>query len=160
MSDSKISIDQPVELDLRGFHRRLPRAAIAWHISRLSEDGTLAIIVDSDVDNESVIEALRFCGAEIVSDDVRDDGRWLNVHKGNAHSITLELDMRGRRCPIPVIEARRKLQTMSSGEVLKLFTDCTSAPAEINAWAESSAGVAFLGEWSKGPDHYFLLESR
>lgn len=33
------------------------------------------------------------------------------------------LDLRGYRCPIPVLKARRRLETMSAGERLEILAD-------------------------------------
>lgn len=159
MSERKIAESQPLELDLSGFRRRLPRAAIAWHVERLGIDDTLPIILDRAADSGSVVEALRCCGAELVSTEVGERGQLLTVRKSRVRSITRELDMRGRRCPAPVIEARRQLRGMSSGEVLKMFSDCTGAPAEVDTWAANSANVSLLDTWRQGPDHVFLIGS-
>jgi TusA-related sulfurtransferase len=159
MSERKISVSQPLELDLSGFRRRLPRAAIAWHVGQLGVDDNLTIILDPAADSGSVVEALRSCGGEFVRTEIGERGQLLTVRWSRVRSITRELDMRGRRCPVPVIEARRQLRGMSSGEVLKMFADCTGAPAEVDTWAANSANVALLDTWSQGPDHVFLIGS-
>jgi len=160
MSERKYAVSQPFELDLSGFRRRLPRAALAWHIDRLGAEESLPIILDPATDNSAVEEALRCCGAEIVHRDTDEQGVHLTVRKSTVRSIIRELDMRGRRCPDPVIEARRQLRRMSSGEVLKMFADCTSAPAEVSAWSKNSANVSLLDTWSQGADHVFLIGGR
>lgn len=159
MSEGKVSADQCVKLDLRGFHRRLPRATISWHVGQLADGDVLALILDIDANTRSAIKAIRCCGAEIVTEEELGDRRLLKVRRSSILPAAQELDMRGRRCPMPVIEARRKLQAMPSGEVLKLLTDCTSAPAEVSAWAANSSDVAFIDSWRQGSDHFYLLGS-
>lgn len=147
------------ELDLSGFRRRLPRAAIAWHVGRLGPGDLLQVALDSDADRDLLLAAIRGCGGEVVASDA---GRQrFTVRNGGARAVTEELDMRGARCPMPVIEARRRVRRMSPGEVLKMLSDCTGAPAEVGTWTAQSADVALLGSWRQGGgDHVFLLGRR
>ena len=49
------------------------------------------------------------------------------------------LDMRGVACPGPIIEARKRLDVMGSGEVMQLITDCTAAMDDIPLWTRTSS---------------------
>lgn len=55
----------------------------------------------------------------------------------------VSLDMRGAVCPGPIVEARRILEAMQPGEVLRLVSSCSAARDDIASWA-SSTGHALL----------------
>jgi TusA-related sulfurtransferase len=48
--------------------------------------------------------------------------------------IALELDCRGRACPLPVIELARHLTDVAVGEVLAVVTDDAAARHDVPAW--------------------------
>jgi tRNA 2-thiouridine synthesizing protein A len=159
------SRDTPVaevhELDLRGFRRRLPRAAIAWHVGRLGPTQLLQVALDPDSDGKSLLVAIRCCGGEVVATEEGPERRRFTVRNRGLLTVTQELDMRGARCPAPVVEARRRLRRMSPGEVLRMVSDCTGTPAEVGSWAAQSVDFALLDAWHQGArDHVFLLGRR
>ena len=45
------------------------------------------------------------------------------------------LDTRGRSCPGPVIEAKRRAGELAPGEVLLLLSDCPGTHSDLQAWA-------------------------
>ncbi|MCR9087096.1 MAG: sulfurtransferase TusA family protein [Rhodobacteraceae bacterium] len=66
-----------------------------------------------------------------------------------------ELDATGLLCPLPVLKARKRLQSMASGQVLALLaTDpaavvdvphfCTEAGHELVAQTDSAAGQRYF----------------
>ncbi|NJD77561.1 MAG: ATP-binding cassette domain-containing protein [Candidatus Methanoperedens sp.] len=50
------------------------------------------------------------------------------------------LDLRNERCPYPLIIAKKELDKMKAGDILKVITDDPSAPENIQFWAKE-AGV-------------------
>ena len=52
----------------------------------------------------------------------------------NAH---VTLDMRGVSCPGPILEAKKLLDGMKSGETLQLVSDCPGAVADIKSWSRT-----------------------
>lgn len=65
------------------------------------------------------------------------DGRRLafTILNGDPWPASYVVDVRGSRCPTPVIEAERQLAGMSAGETLKLLSDCTSVDVELETWS-------------------------
>ena len=49
------------------------------------------------------------------------------------------LDVRGVSCPGPILEAKKMLDGMKSGEVLMLVSNCPGTPADIDAWVKNTA---------------------
>ncbi|WP_457614791.1 sulfurtransferase TusA family protein [Methanopyrus sp.] len=65
-----------------------------------------------------------------------------------------ELDVRGKVCPMPVLETRKKLEEMSEGEVLKVIGDYPPAKDNIRRFAEEN-GHEVLDVEDKG-DHFVI----
>jgi tRNA 2-thiouridine synthesizing protein A len=63
----------------------------------------------------------------------------------------IEVDSRGRRCPLPIIDLARRLPTAPVGEVIRVLADDPAAANDIPAWCRMK-GQEYLG--SPGPDAY------
>ena len=48
--------------------------------------------------------------------------------------VALELDCRGKLCPLPIIELGRHLTDVEVGEVLAVVSDDSAARHEVPAW--------------------------
>ncbi len=48
--------------------------------------------------------------------------------------VALELDCRGRPCPLPVIELARRIGDVRVGEVLAVVADDVAARYDVPAW--------------------------
>lgn len=46
------------------------------------------------------------------------------------------LDTKGRLCPIPLFHTKRNLEEMSSGDILKVISDDTTAKETIPKWCQ------------------------
>jgi TusA-related sulfurtransferase len=60
------------------------------------------------------------------------------------------LDVRGRACPVPVLELARALRGLRLGAVVRLQADDPAAPADIRAWCEST-GNQLVELFQDGP---------
>jgi TusA-related sulfurtransferase len=67
------------------------------------------------------------------------------------------LDLRGVACPGPILEARKLLDGMRTGEVLRLVTDCTAAMDDVPLWTRtSSVELLHSQEVADGAWQFFL----
>ena len=46
-----------------------------------------------------------------------------------------ELDCRGKRCPLPIIELSKKIKESELGQEVLLISDDPATAADLNAWA-------------------------
>ena len=46
-----------------------------------------------------------------------------------------EIDARGLRCPLPIIELGKQISTLSSGEEITLYSDDPATEPDLNAWS-------------------------
>ena len=58
-------------------------------------------------------------------------------------STNVTLDIRGAVCPGPIVEAKKLLNGMQSGEILKLVSDCPGVQSDIEGWA-AATGITLL----------------
>lgn len=50
----------------------------------------------------------------------------------------LELDVRGRPCPVPIIEAAKAMRGLAPGGLLVLRGDAPGLGADLKAWCETT----------------------
>ena len=69
----------------------------------------------------------------------------------------IEVDSRGRRCPLPIIDLARRMPAVPLGAVLRVLADDPAAANDIPAWCRMK-GHEYLG--SPGPDAYEVRRLR
>ncbi len=48
------------------------------------------------------------------------------------------LDVRGRACPIPIVELMRVMKTLAAGEEVEVRADDAAFPADVEAWCKKT----------------------
>ncbi|MEV6599345.1 sulfurtransferase TusA family protein [Actinoplanes sp. NPDC051346] len=56
----------------------------------------------------------------------------------------IEVDSRGRRCPLPIIDLAKRMPTVEVGEVVRVLADDPAAANDIPAWCRMK-GHEYLG---------------
>ncbi|GAA2465596.1 sulfurtransferase TusA family protein [Winogradskya humida] len=56
----------------------------------------------------------------------------------------IEVDSRGRRCPLPIIDLARAMPGVKVGEVVRVLADDPAAANDIPAWCRMK-GQEYLG---------------
>jgi len=74
------------------------------------------------------------------------------IRKGKRVPVKAQvcLDMRGALCPGPIIEAKKLLNGMAAGEVLKLISSCNASRDDVKTWTKNT-GHALLETWETEP---------
>ncbi|MCA0942188.1 sulfurtransferase TusA family protein [Yangia mangrovi] len=67
-----------------------------------------------------------------------------------------ELDARGLLCPLPVLKARKRLQGMGSGEVLRVVATDPAAVIDVPHFC-NEAGHALVGQVDEGETQVYLI---
>ncbi len=70
--------------------------------------------------------------------------------------IAETLDATGLLCPLPVLKARKRLQSLPAGAVLRILADDPAAVIDVPHFC-AEAGHAFLGERDEGAYRVFLV---
>ncbi|WP_207060674.1 sulfurtransferase TusA family protein [Motiliproteus sp. SC1-56] len=53
-------------------------------------------------------------------------------------TCTSEVDARGLRCPLPLIRLQERMETLASGESLRLLADDPGIEDDLPAWCEAT----------------------
>jgi tRNA 2-thiouridine synthesizing protein A len=63
----------------------------------------------------------------------------------SADAVPLELDCRGRRCPLPVIDLARAIEQVDVGGTVAVVADDPAARPDVQAWCRMR-GQQYVGE--------------
>ena len=56
------------------------------------------------------------------------------------------LDARGLKCPMPIIQARKRLDALPFGEVLKVVATDPGSVLDFQGWVKSGSAYELLGQ--------------
>jgi tRNA 2-thiouridine synthesizing protein A len=127
-----------VTLDLTGLSCPGPILGAKKVIAELAQGQVLLLISDCPATHDDLYAWAAHTRNQIVRSERRSDGATgYYVRRGRPTEPTpnVALDLRGFLCPGPVVEARRVLQRMPSGQLLKLTSDCPGALDDLTDWA-------------------------
>jgi tRNA 2-thiouridine synthesizing protein A len=68
-----------------------------------------------------------------------------------------ELDARGLNCPLPILRAKKALNGMAGGEVLKIISTDPGSVKDFEAFA-SQTGNELLESTEEGGEFYFMMK--
>jgi TusA-related sulfurtransferase len=149
-----------VTLDMRGLTCPAPLLGAKRVIDDLKNEQILLLLSDCPGTKDDL-----FAWAEQTSNDVLkteampDGGTGYYVMKGKGaeHKANVILDIRGVLCPGPIVEAKKLLNGMNSGEILKLISNCPGIRSDIVGWADTTR-VKILNtvETAAGEYEFFL----
>lgn len=150
------SLQPNVTLDLKGLTCPGPLLGAKRIVDELAEGQTLLLISDCPGTEADLFAWARVTGNQIVATDKRTDGgHGYYIRKGHSMrpDANVMLDMRGAVCPGPIVEAKKLLNAMQAGEVLKLVSNCPGVRSDITGWAEAT-GMKLLDSAEIAPGEY------
>jgi TusA-related sulfurtransferase len=59
---------------------------------------------------------------------------------------TATLDVRGLKCPMPIIQARKRMETLPAGSVLRIVATDPGSVLDFQGWMKSSSTYELLGQ--------------
>jgi TusA-related sulfurtransferase len=144
------------KLDLSGLTCPQPLLGAKRLVDELAPGQLFELVSDCPGTRDDLFIWSRHTGNEIVHvEPLGGERRAYFIRKGrsSAPQAQVTLDMRGAHCPGPVLEARRVLQGMKAGEVLRLVSSCPAARDEVKTWSRTTAQALIAerevgaGEW-------------
>jgi TusA-related sulfurtransferase len=57
-----------------------------------------------------------------------------------------ELDVKGAKCPLPIIKARQELNLLSVGQVLKVLATDPGSVNDFKGWVKAAKNVELVGQ--------------
>lgn len=136
-----------VVLDMKGLSCPRPLIGAKRMMDELSDGQVLLLVSDCPGTPDDLFAWTKLTGNHILrSEKIEGGGIGYYIQKGesanhlNAH---VSLDIRGSACPGPIVEAKKLLNGMRDGEVLRLVSDCPGVQSDIASWS-SATGVTIL----------------
>ena len=149
-----------VKLDMRGLTCPTPLLGAKRVVDDLKMDQVLLLISDCPGTRDDLFAWAAQTHNNVLRTEAMPDGGtgyYIKKGPGAAHKANVVLDIRGVLCPGPIVEAKKLLNGMNSGEILKLVSNCPGIRSDIVGWAEQT-GVRMLDtiEVSAGEYEFFL----
>lgn len=130
-----------VVLDLKGLTCPGPLLGAKRMVDDLEAGQILLLVSDCPGTHDDLFAWARQTGNQVLKTEKQADGGtgyYIQKGKGHAHKANVLLDIRGVVCPGPIVEAKKLLNGMGSGEVLQLISNCPGVRSDITGWAEAT----------------------
>ena len=149
-----------VVLDMKGLSCPRPLIGAKRMVDELATGQVLLLVSDCPGTQDDLFAWAKQTGNRILkTEKMPDGGTGYHIQKGQgrAHKANVTLDIRGAACPGPVVEAKKLLNGMQAGEVLKLVSDCPGVESDIAGWA-SATGMTLVDSIEPAPGlHEFYI---
>jgi TusA-related sulfurtransferase len=158
MDTEKIHVN--VKLDLRGLSCPAPLLGAKRMFDDMRDKQVLLLVSDCPGTKDDLFAWAEQTHHEVLKTEVMPEGGigyYIMKGKGTARKANVILDIRGVHCPGPIVEAKKLLNGMKSGEILKLVSNCPGIHSDITGWA-SMTKVEILAtvEVAAGEYEFFL----
>ncbi len=129
-----------VILDLSGLSCPGPLVGAKKMIDTLEPGQVLKLVSDCPGTHDDLVVWARQTGNQLLRTEKQGTGTCFFIQKGitKKQVAQVALDIRGVHCPGPIVEAKKLLNGMRSGEVLELISNCPGIRSDIVDWAEAT----------------------
>jgi TusA-related sulfurtransferase len=163
---TKPNSDKPlITLDLCGLNCPAPLLGAKHVIDDLRPGEVMQLISDCPGTADDLFAWSRHTGNEVIATDRLGGLRVAYTIRRRASAAerptaNVTLDMRGVTCPGPIIEAKKLLDGMQSGEILLLVSNCPGVPDDVDSWVRSTAlKLLAKPEIAPGTYEFFIRKS-
>ncbi|MFA5242982.1 MAG: sulfurtransferase TusA family protein [Sulfuricella sp.] len=128
-------------LNLTGLSCPHPLLGAKKVLDGLSPGEVLCLVSDCPGTKDDLFSWIKLTDNEVIRTDKDANGAdeyFIRKGRRPPSAFNVELDMRGTACPGPIVEARKLLQGMQGGEILKLVSSCPATRDDIESWIKSS----------------------
>lgn len=158
MSTEKNSNKPLVTLDLCGLNCPAPLLGAKHVIDDLQPGQVMRLISDCPGTPDDLFAWSRHTGNEVIATDRLGGRRVAYAIKRGASGAqrttpNVRLDIRGVSCPGPIVEAKKLLDGMKTGETLALVSNCPGTPDDVNSWVRST-GLELVAKQEVAPGTY------
>ena len=149
-----------VKLDMRGLTCPAPLLGAKRVVDDLKMDQVLLLISDCPGTRDDLFAWAEQTHNKVLRTEAMPEGGtgyYLMKGKGTSQQANVVLDIRGVHCPGPIVEAKKLLNGMKDGEILKLISNCPGIRSDIVGWAESTGiNIVSTIEAAAGEYEFFL----
>jgi tRNA 2-thiouridine synthesizing protein A len=145
MTDENM-IDADVTLNMAGTSCPGPIIGAKKMIGELEQGQVLLLISDCPGTKDDLYAWANNTGNQVLKAERFADGSsGYYIKRGSATRTraNVTLDMRGSVCPGPILEAKKLINGMKSGEVLRLTSNCPGSRDDVEDWARNT-GLGLL----------------
>ena len=145
-----------VTLDMKGAACPGPLLGARRVLDDLLPGEVLLLVSDCPATRDDLYSWPKYADVEILKSEKQARGAtryYIRKGKGRRVSPNTVLDMRGATCPGPVLEAKKLLMRMQSGEVLQLVSDCPGVRADVRSWVKAT-GLELADARERAPGEF------
>ncbi len=160
MTDRKTTDDAlpapAVTLDMCGTSCPAPLLGAKKIVDDLKPGEVLLLYSDCPGTQDDLFAWARYTDNKIVRTERRPDGsHGYYIRRGGTQHVapSAVLDLRGAVCPGPIVEAKKLLGSMKSGETLKLVSNCPGIADDVAGWVKAT-GYRLLETDEIGPGEF------
>jgi TusA-related sulfurtransferase len=150
-----------VTLDMRGLTCPAPLLGAKRVVDDLKKEQILLLISDCPGTKDDLFSWAEQTDNRVLKTEAMPDGGtgyYVMKGKQQAQQANVILDIRGVHCPGPIVEAKKLLNGMKTGEILKLVSNCPGIRTDIVAWADAT-GIKIVNTVEASPGEYeFFLQ--
>lgn len=142
----EISLTPDVTLNMAGLSCPGPIIGAKKMIDELAEGQVLLLISDCPGTKDDLYAWASSTGNRVLKAERFADGTsgyYIQHGAGLHRHANVSLDMRGSVCPGPILEARKLINGMKGGEVLRLISNCPGSRDDVEDWARNT-GLGLL----------------
>ena len=143
-------------LDMKGLSCPGPLIGAKRMVDDLEAGQILLLVSDCPGTQDDLFSWAKQTGNQILHSEKMPQGGtgyYILKGKGAQHQASASLDIRGTVCPGPIVEAKKLLNGMQAGEILKLTSNCPGIRSDITGWA-SATGMTILDTVEIAPGEY------
>lgn len=143
-------------LDLKGLSCPGPLLGAKKIIDDLQAGQILLLISDCPGTRDDLFSWTKYTDSEVIrTETMAEGGLGFYIRKGKSkhRSPNAVLDMRGISCPGPIIEAKKLINGLQAGEILKLVSNCPGIRSDIAGWT-GATGLKLLDTVETAPNEY------
>ncbi|HEX8013291.1 MAG TPA: sulfurtransferase TusA family protein [Casimicrobiaceae bacterium] len=160
---TELAIKHNVALDMTGSMCPGPLLGAKKLIDGLAPGQVLLLISDCPGTEDDLFSWVKYTGNQILKTEKMPGGAlgfYIQRAKTKQRKANAVLDMRGVSCPGPIVEAKRLLNGMGPGEVLRLVSNCPGITTDITGWVKAT-GVKLVDSVETAPGEYeFYIAKR
>jgi TusA-related sulfurtransferase len=149
-----------IKLDMRGLSCPAPLVGAKRVVDDLKKEQILLLISDCPGTKDDLFAWAEQTHNDVLKTEAMPDGGtgyYIMKGKGTGHKANVILDIRGVHCPGPIVEAKKLLNGMHSGEILKLVSNCPGIRSDIVGWADMThVKIISTAEVAAGEYEFFL----
>lgn len=145
-----------VILDLKGMNCPEPLLGAKQMVDHLNEGQILMLVSDCPGTQDDLFAWVKHGEHHILKTEQQakgGTGYYIQKGKGQARKVNVLLDIRGVACPGPIVEAKKLLNGMNKGEILKLVSNCPGIQSDINDWA-AATGTKIIDTFKLSANEY------